>query len=267
MTGTPQRIGWAAVVGLLLAWVVAGFIGALVGNIATGTTDDEYAAPGVLFGHVALPALLGLVVGVIATTVLRWWGPVWHEPLRMRAWGWIFPIAMVVGGAAFADWSRIANAGAALLAVYAATVVLIAASEELMFRGVVLQAMRDKYHEGVAALLATILFAVMHVLVGGGLGNIAQGVGTLIGGYLYYVTRRVSGGLLAPIVVHAIWDFTALSVLLGSGSDTDTKFFETTLILAVLATVALALWRPLNRVGDRSGAAKAEGADRTQLPF
>lgn len=118
---------------------------------------------------------------------------------------------MVAGGAAFADWSRLLAAGPALLAALIVTVAIIAASEELTFRGLLLVAMRGRYREGVAAAMTVVIFAVVHVLVGGGLSDLGQGISTILGGFLYYLTRRVSGGLLAPILVHATWNFTALS--------------------------------------------------------
>lgn len=247
MVQAPIRAGWAVVIGVLGAWLAAGFAGAVLGTLLTGATDDAYAAPLLLLGHVGVPALLGLLVATAATSLLRWWGPVLNERFPLRPWGWAFPVAMIAGGAAFADWSRLLAAGPALLAALIVTVAIITASEELTFRGLLLVAMRGRYREGVAAAMTVVIFAVVHVLVGGGLSNLGQGITTIVGGFLYYLTRRVSGGLLAPILVHATWNFTALSVLLGPGAAADTRAFETILVLALLVAVALAAWRPLTR--------------------
>lgn len=243
--GSARRLGLLGLLGFIAAWLAAGVVGALVGRIATGATDDAYATPGTLLGHVGLPSAFGLVITVGAIGWLRWWPPVWREPLRLRRWGWAFPAAMVVSAAVFADWSRLASAGAALVVALVVTVLLIAASEELAFRGVALLALRERYQELVAALLATLLFSVLHMIVAGGLANLGQGISTFLGGWLYYLTRRVSGGILVPIVVHAWWDLTAFSALVGPGIDSDTHVFESLVVLLVACLVALASWRLL----------------------
>lgn len=40
---------------------------------------------------------------------------------------------------------------------------------------------------------------------------------TLVGGYLYYLTRRVSGGLAVPVLLHGFWDFGLFSAAVVEG--------------------------------------------------
>lgn len=245
-----RRCGWPGLLGVLAAWLVAGVFGALAGRVLTGAADDPYAAVGTLLGHVALPALSGLVVGAAAVGWLRWWPAVLREPsgLRLRGWAWSFPAAMaVVAAAVVADWPRLGAAGTGLLAALVVTVLLVAASEEVMFRGLTLLALRDRYPEVVAALLMTALFAVLHVLLGGGLTNLGQGIASFLGGWVYYLTRRVSGGLLAPVLLHAWWDLAAFSRQVGAGVDADNRAFEGIVALFALCLVSWLSWRFVTR--------------------
>ena len=252
----PRRVGWGAIIAVLAAWLVAGILGAVVGGALTGSTDDPYSEAGLLLGHIALPAAAGLAVTAGAVSLLRRWPDVLRERLPMRSWAWALPGAMAVAAAAFADWSRVAAVGAALVVALVATALVVAASEELLFRGLLLTGMRDHLHELAAALVSSLLFAAMHMVVAGGLTDIVQGVSTFLGGIVYYVARRVSGGLVVPVLLHAWWDICAFSAVLGPGPDSDHRAFESLLVLLVLGVVALAAWKPLNRLPDhdRAGA-------------
>lgn len=75
-------------------------------------------------------------------------------------------------------------------------VVAPAIFEELMFRGVVLQSLRQ-FGDGFALAMSSILFAMLH-------GNLVQGPNTLLLGFIigYFVLR--TGSLLTGMLVHLI---------------------------------------------------------------
>ncbi len=248
--GDPRRrAGWALVVGVLIAWVVAGLVGAFGVFLAAGPEGDPLLDPGGTLVHNAVSSLAALVLIVGVISWLRWWPVVTRDDVPARRWAWVFPVGLVAGGAAAADWSRIGVAGPALLAALGASVLVVALSEELAFRGFLLRAMRDRYSEFVAALLTTLLFGLAHMLTGG-LSNIGQGLLTFMSGFIFYTARRVSGGILVPILVHAWWDFCVLSAELGDGAADASSLFTGAVVLAVLFLVALAgyrLWQPATR--------------------
>jgi membrane protease YdiL (CAAX protease family) len=242
----PRReVGWGFLVGVLVAWLAAGLVGAFVVYRVVGSEDDALVDPGVeLAGVVPSAAALLVIVGVISW--LRWWPVVRRDDVPARAWAWVFPLGIVVAGAASADWGRVGSAGTALIASLALSVLAVAASEELVFRGFVLRAMRDHYPELGAALITTALFGLAHML-NGGFGNLVQGLLSFMTGFLLYAARRVSRGILVPIVVHAWWDFAVFSAELGPGGAGASSLFGAAVVVVVLFAVALAayrLWQP-----------------------
>ena len=83
-----------------------------------------------------------------------------------------------------------------------------------MFRGVVLTFLRDRYREQTAAIATALLFGVAH-LVSGPLNAV---VSAMVG-YLLYHSRRVSGGLVVPIVLHTLYDFSIFSTQTTANPD------------------------------------------------
>ena len=152
------------------------------------------------------PEAVNVLVACVVVSRLGWWNLVLHERLRAPRWVWIVPASFVVASVALVDYGRLRVAGATVALALLLGTFLIAAGEELMFRGAVLQAMRDRYSERTAALVTALLFGGSH-LVAGPLNMVMSA----LFGYLLYWCRRVSGGLVVPIVVHALWDFCVFS--------------------------------------------------------
>ena len=120
----------------------------------------------------------------------------------------MIPEAFIVAALLLTDYARLAEAGPALTATLLLATVLIAAGEELAFRGVVLTFLRDRFGEWTAAAIVAVLFGALHMT-----GGVVQAGLSIIFGYLLYVMRRVSGGLVMPILVHAAWGFSVFSSL------------------------------------------------------
>jgi membrane protease YdiL (CAAX protease family) len=234
------------VLGVLLAWVVAGLAGAFAVYLAAGSEGDALLDPAGTLTHNAVPALAALVLIVGVVSWLRWWPVVLHDDVPARRWAWAFPVGLALGGAAAVDWSRLSDAGLALVVALAVSTLAVAASEELAFRGFLLRAMRDRYSELAAALITTFAFGLAHML-NGGLSNVAQGLLTLMAGFVFYAARRVSGGIVVPILLHAWWDFCVFSAELGPGAAEASSLFTAAVILLILFLVSLLgyrLWQP-----------------------
>jgi hypothetical protein len=180
-----------------------------------------------------VPEAVSVLVACAVTQRLGWWNVVLHERLRAPRWVWIVPIVFTITSLALADYSRLRIAGVAVAVALLLGTFLIAVGEELMFRGVVLQTMRDRYAERSAALVTATMFGCAHVLAGP-LNVLLSG----LFGYLLYWCRRVSGGLLVPIVVHALWDFCVFS---GWTTSDRSEAPAAPLVLSLLTLVLLVL--------------------------
>lgn len=82
--------------------------------------------------------------------------------------------------------------------------------EEMLFRGVIQAGMTRLLGRGVGVVAAGTLFGLLHP-VSFAYVVLASALGVYLG-----VVWVVSGNLLAPIVAHAVYDFVALAVLLGT---------------------------------------------------
>lgn len=217
---------------LVVFALLPSFVNVLVLDVPSlGPFPDQRSVNGFITGKA-----IGLVVVALTITVLRWWPDVLRERLRVRAWVWVVPAVMLVESLIVTDWTRLRHAGLAITLSLLAGCVILAAGEELAFRGMVLRFARDRWSEPVAAVVTTVLFAVVH-LIGGPLYAFAA----VLGGWLYYYVRRVSGGILAPIVVHALYDFAVFTGLTTATptDDNNASFvqFVTTIVLVLVLVI------------------------------
>lgn len=93
---------------------------------------------------------------------------------------------------------------------------LVGLSEELMFRGVLLQAFRQAVPIWPAVVLTTLAFGAIHALnvfVTGDLRMaVMQAAAAALSGLLFIALRLRTGSLWPGIVVHGLWDFATFTV-------------------------------------------------------
>ena len=63
------------------------------------------------------------------------------------------------------------------------------------------------------ALWSSVIFGAAHLVnaLSTGSAAIGQAIAVSFAGYFFYLTRRVSGGLLVPGIIHGLFDFSILS--------------------------------------------------------
>ena len=147
--------------GVLLLWVVAMVVGTLVADAVLGSGGDELGSPSVVASQYIVPPVFGLVVTVTVISRRRWWTPTLSDPVPTRAWVWVVPGIVVVGAFITTDWARVGDAGGGLVLWFVLGMLTVAVSEELLFRGLVLTALRERFGEAVAAGWTIVLFAVV----------------------------------------------------------------------------------------------------------
>lgn len=224
---TPRRMTWPRLSGLLVVFaLLPSFIDVFVlSSRPDFTFPDQKSVTDRL-----ITASIGVAITLLVVTWLRWWPVVIHERLRARRWVWIVPGSIFVVSVGLLDYSRAVEAGALLVATLLAATLCIAIGEELLFRGIVLIFLRSRYREGVSAAVSSLLFGLIHFPAGP-----VQVLFSMAFGYLLYLTRRVSGGLLVPIVVHAAWDFSVFTSFTTANPGTS----NASVALAILTLILL----------------------------
>jgi membrane protease YdiL (CAAX protease family) len=94
-------------------------------------------------------------------------------------------------------------------------------SEELMFRGALLQAFRGAVTIWPAVILTSVAFGSIHslnVFVTGELGPaLVQSAAAFLSGLMFIALRLRTGSLWPPILVHALWDFATFTLGAAAG--------------------------------------------------
>lgn len=224
-----DRGGWWKAV-LVAAVYMALYLGVsqLIGILFAGRFDvsDQFGSPQTVAITLLLPIAIGAVILLAFGASVRWLPELFgRQPLKGRGWMWIAPIVVILAAVlrvAGTDWSR-----------YALSVILltflsglfIGLAEELLTRGLAVNLLRrGGYSERWVMVLSSLLFALLHssnLLGGQPLPTVLFTMAfTFLFGVAMYLTLRVTGSLIWPILLHAITDPTTF--LATGGIDVDT---------------------------------------------
>ena len=278
METTTQRSGWAAFWGrggflravLFLLVYIALYTGAsfLSGAVSGDRIDpdDLFSSASSVFFALTLPLVIGSVVLALFLTSVRWWRPVFFPgKVSPRRWMWIAPVLVVIPivlRLIGIDYGRYASG---VVAVSLFSGLFIGFAEEVLTRGIVVKMLRDAGRSEYAVmLLSSLLFALLHtvnLLSGLSAATVAVTVFyTFTFGIVMYLTLRVTGSLVWPIVLHALFDPTQFLAL--GGIDTSTSGSSNTFLtlaipfnifFIVFALVALFLVPRIGRGDEHRG--------------
>jgi uncharacterized protein len=207
---------WKGVVGIVIYLLVFYGVAAVIG--LSGRPLDTGTASGLLLTF-ALPVLVaGLVLLAFAWSV--GWLRELFGPQAIRGGRWMWIAVAVVLGTNLVKYLSVdyAAAGAPFVAAWIVTTICIGFTEELASRGLAVTILRKAgYSELAVALVSSVFFAAMHAVALLNGMSALQLVGLLLYtfcfGLLMYVTLRVTGSLIGPMVVHATTD--AAGALVG----------------------------------------------------
>lgn len=245
-----DRGGWwkalAAAVVYLALYLGAG---ALIGHFAGDAIDrdDLLATPESAFLALALPPFVGGVILLLFAWSVGWLRPLFsRRPQNARGWMWIAPalvavaIVLRLAGADYASFSA-----ATILSIFLAGI-FIGFAEELLTRGVVVEVLRKHgYGEWAVMLLSTLVFALLHsanLLAGFSVETVLETIGFAFGfGICMYLTLRVTGTLIAPMILHALYDPTVILATGGVDQSTTAAAHNPLVTLGGLSTFAFLL--------------------------
>ena len=260
-----RRLPLPGLLGLLLLFLLVPQTVSLFLFGADAFDPDNGAVRAELAGEL-IPDLGSALIAIAIIGWLGWGRLVLREPLRTRRWVWVFPIVIIAASVVTVDAGNLAEVGATLAVTLLVSTFFTGLSEELFFRGIALQAMRDRWREGAAALGSSLLFGATHLLNAIVLGSAALHQAVLASGlgYVLYLSRRVSGGIAVPIVMHWLIDFSLFSHSIGqTDAPISDGAFALILVEIALVVAALAATRavaPRTTAGDPSG--EEAGPDR-----
>jgi len=207
---------WAVVITVLFFISQWGWGRVLGYDAATGTETTD----GLWTGMVFRVGLTALIFTAIALYLSRIWGGgiyVQHVP-RLPAWMWVLPLVMLaaaVVGVVVNDWGA---RGMDYVLVLALGTLIVGIAEETTFRGIVVRALRGSTsNEFLVMLFSALLFGVIHavnILNGAEVGKtIGQVAIASISGIALYVTLRLTGSLLVPILLHGFYDYSVIGTV------------------------------------------------------
>lgn len=182
-----------------LFYALAGLLVTSVCLFLSGTTFREAFVPrphttsrtfakGILFGLAALPPVILLSLGMSSATE-----SLGIEPRLQEVFDWLEDGSVSTGTRVF---------------MMAAAVVIAPVVEETLFRGILFPALLKRRSFASAALLSGLYFALIHLHAPSLIPLLALSIA-------FSAAYAATGSLLAPIVMHALFNLTSLLIFLA----------------------------------------------------
>lgn len=195
---------------------------------------------------IAIPVGVGAIFLAVAATVLGWWGPALKEPLRLtNKLAKLLPVVLVLGAGVnliATDWENVTGEFGLWLVI---SVLLVGFSEEMLCRGLGLVGARGSFPELKAALFTAVMFGLLHVpnafFGQSAKATFQQVIFATLFGIVYYTLRRATGGLIVPMLLHALWD-GSLFVNDHSGADPAPTSNLLMILAIVFSFISLRHW-------------------------
>lgn len=213
-------LAWAIGIGYAILFLVLELIMGVGYDVIGATTDN-------IIKGIVIPVAVGALVLAVVTTALGWWRPVLRElpessPPRPPRWLLAVPILVFIGTLLGIDYGNLGNMGGAMIMWLAIGTALVGFSEEIAYRGLAVVGFRGGYSEVKVWLFSAILFGLLHgvnVVLGQGAGpTIQQVIFAFVLGSVFYAIRRITGTIIIPMVIHAIWDFGSFTHVAGKAT-------------------------------------------------
>jgi membrane protease YdiL (CAAX protease family) len=236
-----RRLPLPGLLGLLALFLVLPPAVTLLIFGADASDPDNGAVRAQVVGEL-LPDLASALIAIAIIAWLGWGRLVRREPLRAPRWVWAFPGVLIGASLLTIDTANLQQAGAALTLALLAATFSTGVGQELFFRGIALRAMRDRWREGAAAAGSSLLFGATYLVTAVTLGSVAIHQAILASGlgYVLYLSRRVSGGIAVPILMHWLIAVSLFSHEIGR-ADAPVSDAAFALILVQIVVVLAAL--------------------------
>ena len=125
-----------------------------------------------------------------------------------------------------------------MLLVVACNTALVAVSEELMFRAILLQGMMERFAIWPAVLISSAVFGMAHTVNGLSTGDfngaLWQAAAAAMQGVGYAAIRLRTRSVWPMVFVHGLWDFALVTAMLENPADGGASVLPYAALLAVL---------------------------------
>ena len=224
--GSPARVRRLAIPAFLaivaVDLVILQGVGALSQSGLDGFEDGHFRTSEQVAVGLLLPVGLSLVFIYAVVAALGWRRPVFVDDRPVQRWVWVVPIVFAIAVAIGIDYGDLADKGVGFVLLLLVAALCVGFGEEGLFRGIGVTTFRvNGLSEGRVALWSSVVFGAVHLTnaISTGGSAVAQAIAVSFAGYFFYLTRRVSGGLVVPAVIHGIFDFSILSgAVAGDGA-------------------------------------------------
>lgn len=223
-----------------------------------------------VFLAIALPVIIGSVILFAFAASVRWTPrpPFGRQPVAGARWMWLAPALVVITFVLRLfgiDWA--AYTGGVIATTFLAGL-FVGIAEEVLTRGIVITLLRRHgYREWSVAVLSSIVFALLHatnLFSGQALTTVLATIGFTFGfGMMMYLTLRVTGHLIWPIVLHALTDPS--TILATGGIDVDGGNSSPLLTIAGLSTLVFLIFALVAMIFIRGNANGRAAAGEPEL--
>lgn len=205
-----RGLWWKALilaVGYLVLYEAAGFLMAPFVPLIGGPESTSYLV--VLY---VVPIFLGCVILVVFGATVGWLRDLFaRQSIRGGGWMWIAVVVVLAFNVLRFATIDYAKAGLGVVAAWMLAGLFIGFAEEVLTRGYVVRIMRSAGHSEIAvALVSGATFALLHsVNLFTGQSFVATAIQllyTFFFGLSMYLALRVTGTIIAPILLHASTD-------------------------------------------------------------
>lgn len=123
-------------------------------------------------------------------------------------------------------------------AIIACNTALVALSEELMFRSILLQGMLSRYPVLPSVLASSAIFGVVHAVNGFATGDMQsalwQSIAAALQGVGYAAIRVRTGSVWPMVVVHGLWDFSLMTSAVSAAAQNEASVLPAAALVMVL---------------------------------
>lgn len=235
MTTPPRRgihLGLPLTLAALLVWLLLTISGRWLNGDAPGSLSAAVA------GGIGLPWLLAAVFSLALALASRERGAIGlHAPQPLNTTWLVWPPLLYSLLMLLLAWAGGWPPPPVLLVV-ACNTALVALSEELMFRAILLQGLLDRLSQWPAVLACSALFGLAHTVNGLATGDVGgalwQALAAFLQGICYAAIRLRTRSIWPMVVVHALWDFALVTATLSAAAEGEGSVLPYAALLAVL---------------------------------